>query len=339
VRREERLDKKTVRQLVKLYRSAPGADDAVGPEFERRGAQARDELIQMLDTMPAADLGSDTAETIEKLLQQRFPSAESAAALERLQSRYPGTLRGSGDLWRLTMLRAELSGLWNEGWEKEHQALPAEERDLHSCELLLASARPGDRVVFLVRAANSALRGYYHARRENDPIRQSATAIKAEKFAREILAIPDLASKSGDGVYTGNLVLGMLANDRGNIEEAKRHLIEASKTPGSWSLNRVPGPNWWLAIALLERGEREVVCEFLDNVKVFTEWPPAPTPPPMDGLLERWKKNICAGEVPTYKAWVDEWFEWSFHKKRRPSIAASLKLIFYTMMVEAVRFQ
>jgi hypothetical protein len=219
------------------------------------------------------------------------------------------------------MLRAELSGQWNEAWQREHEALSPGERDLHFCELLLASARPGDRVVFLVDAANSALRNYYIAKRENNPILQSATSVKAENFAREILAVPDLASRSGDGVYTGHLVLGALANERGDVEAAKRHLIEASKTPGSWRLNRV-GPQWGLAIALLERGEREVVCEFLDNVKAFTKWAPAPAPTPKDELVERWKGIIRAGGAPTDIAWVDEWFESNLHRKRRRPRAA-----------------
>jgi hypothetical protein len=35
----------TVAELLKLYSSGLGGDDAAGPEFERRGTAARDELI------------------------------------------------------------------------------------------------------------------------------------------------------------------------------------------------------------------------------------------------------------------------------------------------------
>ena len=301
--RPEKLDKKKLLQLVKLYRSAPGADDAVGPEIRRRGARARDELIQILDTMRTEDLGSVTAETIEELLALVFPSEESAAALERFQARYPATLRGSGDLLQLTAMRAKLSGLLNEAWEREHYALPPEEQDFHYVELLLASARAADRVVFLVHAANAALLSYWNAGHRNNQALRAESAAKMETFAREILAIPDLPAKSGDGVYTAHKVLGLLAVDRGDIEAAKHHLIESSKTPGSWMLNRM-GPDFRLMLALTERGEYETVCAFLDNVKVFTKWPPCPTPKPKDKLLDRWKETIRAGGRPDISEWL-----------------------------------
>jgi hypothetical protein len=311
VKREERLDRKTVRQLVKLYR--PGADDAVGPEFRRRGAQARDELIQMLDATPTKELDGATAETISRILQLYFSSDESAAALERLQSRHTGPLRGSGDLLTLTMLRAKLSGQQNEDWRRAHTAKDPWERDVHFCELLLDNARPEHRLAFLVDVAGASLNAYRFAVRDNNPALQSTNAAKAEKYAREILAIPDLAAKSGDGVYEANHVLGVLAADRGDMEAAKYHLIEASKTPGSWRLNRVPGPDWRLALALLERGEREVVCEFLDNVNAFSKWERAPTPTRKDALIERWKEIVRDGGTPEFM----EWFDWKAPRRKR----------------------
>ena len=302
--RPEKLDKKTLLQLVKLYRSAPGADDAVGPEIRRRGTRARDELIQILDTMRTGDLGSVTAETIEELLALVFPSEESAAALERFHARYPATLHGATDLLQLTAMRAKLSGLRSEAWEREHHALTPDEQDEQYKELLLASARPADRVVFLVDAANAALLSYRNAGRWNNAVLRAKSAAKMETFAREILAIPDLPAKSGDGVYTAHKVLGLLAVDRGDIEAAKYHLIESSKTPGSWMLNRIPGPDWGLMYALAERGEYDTVCAFLDNVKVFTKWPPCPTPKPKDKLLDRWKETIRAGGSPDPAEWL-----------------------------------
>jgi hypothetical protein len=79
IKREERLDKMTVPQLLRLYASSPGADDAVGPEFKRRGASARDELIRMLDAVPTADSRSDAVGTIVDILKYEFPSQETYA--------------------------------------------------------------------------------------------------------------------------------------------------------------------------------------------------------------------------------------------------------------------
>jgi hypothetical protein len=308
----------TIRELVRFYGAANGNDDVAGPEFDKRGVAARDELIEMLNAIPSADLrDSREAETIATVLE-RFPSQETSDALENRYSRLPGEGFKYADLLSLTSLRARQSGQMNDAWWQEHQTKSPGEADLHYNELLLANARPGDRVVFLVAAAGSALKAYQDAGRLNDPILQSANAAKAESYAREILAIPYLAAKSGDGVYYGNHVLGMLALGHGDVDTAKHYLIEASKTPGSWMLNRIPGPNWGLAFALIQRGELETVCEFLDNVKVFTKWPPCPTPTPKDELMERWKEVIRAGGIPDGM----EWFESNLPKKRRRSSGA-----------------
>jgi hypothetical protein len=308
----------TTKELVRFYGAANGNDDVAGPEFDRRGIPARDELIQMLNAIPSAELRkSHEAETIARILE-RFPSRETFDALEDRHSRLPGPGFEYADLLPLTSLRARQSGQMNDAWWQEHQTKSPGEADLHYCELLLANARPADRLVFLVAAAGSALKAYQDAGRLNDPILQSENAAKAESYAREILAIPYLAVKSGDGVYYGNHVLGMLALDRGDVNAAKHYLIAASKTPGSWMVNRIPGPNWGLAFEFIQRGELETVCEFLDNVKVLTKWPPCPTPTPKDELMDRWKEVIRAGGIPDGM----EWFESNLPKKRRRSSGA-----------------
>jgi len=63
----DELSTKSVSQLVRLYRSAPGADDAVGTEFNRRADPARDELIRMLDAIPQAQLRKNAA-TIDTIV-------------------------------------------------------------------------------------------------------------------------------------------------------------------------------------------------------------------------------------------------------------------------------
>jgi len=145
---------------------------------------------------------------------------------------------------------------------------------------------------------------------------ESADQAKIEAYAGEILATPGLAAKSGDGVYFANHALGILALARGDVETAKQRLMEASKTPGSFMLNRVPGPNWSLALALVERGEGEIVCEFLDNVKLFMSWPSAPALTRKDALIDRWKKEIRSGRKPTVDDWVNEWFGWKAKRRR-----------------------
>jgi hypothetical protein len=75
----------------------------------------------------------------------------------------------------------------------------------------------------------------------------------------------------------------------GRLDDAKRCLIEAGKTPGSPQLDSF-GPDMGLAQDLLERGERETVLEYLKLCRRF--W---------DGhgyLLDRWSQEIKAGKTP-----------------------------------------
>jgi len=319
MRRRKTLDQMSVPELVKFYGSGNGADDAAGPEFRRRGVTARDELIRMLETIPAGELReSREAETIAIVLEYHFPSQESTSALERLQRRKPGPVQGSLDALRLTSLRAQLSGHMNEAWWGEHEQKSPAEADLHYTEMLLEHARPQDRIEFLVDAVLAAAACYDAARELNNRDLELANAAKAESYARQVLAIPDLASQSGSAVYHANHVLGMLALGRGDVEAAKRHLIAASRTPGAWALNRAPyGPDWRLALALLEMGERDTVCEFLDNVKVFAQWAPMPTPTPKAQLIDRWKKVIRSGGPSSWTQWREEWCQSNLRKSNR----------------------
>lgn len=67
----------SVSELVKMY-SAPAGDDVAGPEFQRRGVKARDELIRMLDgVQPRGPLEDEFSWTIVHILDICLPSEES----------------------------------------------------------------------------------------------------------------------------------------------------------------------------------------------------------------------------------------------------------------------
>jgi len=59
-----------------------------------------------------------------------------------------------------------------------------------------------------------------------------------------------------------------VALKRGNVVDAKRYLLESGKTKGSPVLSSF-GPDFILARALLDAGERETVAEFLAECKSF----------------------------------------------------------------------
>jgi tetratricopeptide (TPR) repeat protein len=93
----------------------------------------------------------------------------------------------------------------------------------------------------------------------------------------------------GNAVHRGNLVLGRIALAKGDVEEAKQRLLAAGRTKGSPQLNSF-GPRWELAQELLNRGERNVVLDYLALCKTFWSG--------RGGLLENWASAIRSGAVP-----------------------------------------
>lgn len=120
---------------------------------------------------------------------------------------------------------------------------------------------------------------------------------KARGYATEMLrgaAQPDyFHHQNGAAVHYGNLVLGRLALQAGDVAGAKAHLLESGKTRGSPVLC-TGGPNMTLAKELLERGEREAVVQFLHLCTNFWK--------SRDHRAEQWAYAIQQGQVPDFGA-------------------------------------
>lgn len=96
---------------------------------------------------------------------------------------------------------------------------------------------------------------------------------------------------TGDAIHQGYIVLGRLALRKGDIEEAKRALLAAGKTPGSSGLAST-GPNMQLAKDLLDRGESATVLQYLEECGAFWEG--------NRGKLAEWIVLIKAGLKPDF---------------------------------------
>ncbi|HEY5914197.1 MAG TPA: hypothetical protein VJA21_26720 [Verrucomicrobiae bacterium] len=120
---------------------------------------------------------------------------------------------------------------------------------------------------------------------------------EARQFARDMLVLDDKYSRgdpekaNGDAVHDGHLVLGLIASDEGQVEEAKRHLLAAGKSRGSPVLGSF-GPNMSLAKELLEKGEQETVLQYLESCRKF--WGSG------SEKLDEWTKDIQAGRIPNF---------------------------------------
>ena len=131
----------------------------------------------------------------------------------------------------------------------------------------------------------------------NDAAKQSFVLGKTEDartYASNLLALlPKFPNdwNYGNAVQDANLVLGRIAVQEGRIEDAKRHLLEAGKSPGSPQMNSF-GPNMSLAKDLLEKGERQVVLDYFALCRKFWN----------QGRLDEWSQQVKEGKIPDFGA-------------------------------------
>jgi TonB family protein len=119
---------------------------------------------------------------------------------------------------------------------------------------------------------------------------------KAARYATEWLSHAEesgSAENRGDIIHGANVILGLVALEAGHPLDARKHLLEAGKVPGSPSLNS-SGPNMLLAKKLLEIGDRDAVLEYLSLCRRF--W--------LDGKdkLDEWSATVRGGGVPSFGA-------------------------------------
>lgn len=118
---------------------------------------------------------------------------------------------------------------------------------------------------------------------------------RAERYAKEALEASQhgVFWWTGDAIHLGNIVLGMLALRNKDLDEAKRRLLAAGKTPGSSSLAST-GPSMRLAKELLDQGAGDTVVAYLEECGVFWEG--------NRGKLAEWIALIKAGLKPDFGA-------------------------------------
>jgi hypothetical protein len=72
----------------------------------------------------------------------------------------------------------------------------------------------------------------------------------------------------GDVIHEANTILGRVALRQNDLELAKQYLLKSGKTPGSAVLKSF-GPSFILARELLEKGQKDVVLDYLNLVAGF----------------------------------------------------------------------
>jgi tetratricopeptide (TPR) repeat protein/transglutaminase-like putative cysteine protease len=115
---------------------------------------------------------------------------------------------------------------------------------------------------------------------------------KARDYANELLRLAEELPRDwnyGNAVHEGHRIIGHLELKAGDVEAAKKHLLEAGATPGSPQLNSF-GPELTLASEMLARGERDAVVEYLQLISRFWKG--------REDALEGWIILIREGKTP-----------------------------------------
>lgn len=119
---------------------------------------------------------------------------------------------------------------------------------------------------------------------------------KARHYATDLLDLAVFFRKNwnyGNAIHDGHMVLGRLALASGDLEAAKRELLEAGRTPGSPQLHSF-GPNMALALDLLRKGERDTVRKYFAECADFWEMG--------RGRLRNWATLTKFGVTPDFGA-------------------------------------
>jgi hypothetical protein len=121
---------------------------------------------------------------------------------------------------------------------------------------------------------------------------------RAERWAEEALQIPDAVAQipwrsnsfppDVSAVHVGNIVLGKIALERTDLDEAERRLARAGTSLAS-------EPDFSLAQALLERGRRHAVVAYLDACREM--WIVE------QEQIEGWITQIHRGDTPDLEPW------------------------------------
>lgn len=183
----------------------------------------------------------------------------------------------------------------------EQSDRPSEERERGMKLLggdLSVATNEVERFYALGRAAKNAL--------------QDGKVKEAETLAHELAQLAPKYKNNwnyGNGIADANQVLGRIALSKGDVAQAKKHLLASANSHGSPQLNSF-GPDFRLARDLAGKGERETVIAFLDAVAKFWANPNERTEVNSKRIasehlkqLESWKQQLRAGKMPDQPKW------------------------------------
>jgi hypothetical protein len=133
----------------------------------------------------------------------------------------------------------------------------------------------------------------------------------AKQLANELLInnVDTLSFNYGNTIHDANTLLGRIALMEDDIKQAKEYLIKSGEGPTSPQLSSF-GPSYVLAKALLKRGEKDIVLDYLDLVPNLLVHPSDSSNSRMMAnnqnkieVLKKWKEEIISGKIPDDPIW------------------------------------
>jgi len=200
------------------------------------------------------------------LLHDRELAVESLQKARSLDMKNPKWPNKLGHLYSLGMMRKPLK-----------VKTDAAEKALEQYEIAYELSTDSQRDPLLKSLAKAAL--------------AAGKPQKAKEYAEKMLSRNKPGWNYGNNIHHGNIILGRIALTLDDLEEAKKRLINAGKTPGSPQLNSF-GPNMTLAKELLQKGEKDVVLKYLDLCSKF--WKSG------KDRLHKWSVVVKDGKIPDF---------------------------------------
>jgi tetratricopeptide (TPR) repeat protein len=117
---------------------------------------------------------------------------------------------------------------------------------------------------------------------------------RATSWSKEMLSMTDQPTHGqdfGDEVHYGNIVLGRIALQHGDVAAAGSYLAKAGLAEGNPHLDTF-GPNMMLAKELLQKGDDKPVLAYLESCSRF--WKDD------DGKLAKWRSDVAEGKMPDF---------------------------------------
>jgi tetratricopeptide (TPR) repeat protein len=268
---------------------------------EARAARAR-HVLWIIANAPEADIAGSPVTYADKIIEPEVHEQARSLWLAHLEASGSNPkIVGNAAAFFLLSERERARDLLQRGRELEPENPQWSERLAHLD--MLAARRPGAEARDSARKAleeyESALslikdetKRYYSLADVAESARLAGSDEKAREYASELLRRAEELPRDwnyGNAVHEGHRILGHLELKAGEVEAAKKHLLEAGATPGSPSLDSF-GPELTLASELLAKGERDAVVEYLQRISRFWKG--------REDALEDWIILIRAGKTP-----------------------------------------